>query len=347
MPAFNQFISWKRRKGLNAGVVCKEDICADQMAANGDTRSQINDSAGKLRQYLRAVYTSNKSNGIGSTYVLLGGDYSIVPVRYGCGAENTWTTFTPNDSKIPSDLYYSDLYGNWNVDKDTFYGEFTGIIMANMVYGDSVDYGPEIFVGRLLCTSAQEVNTWTAKELLYEQNPGNGDYSYLAKSLFTEADSVGYMDFSALPTMLISYGYDKLSESPYDLAPAPTAPTGSTVINKLNTHYGFCSFSNHGLPDATGLQLASKGDNQGWVYGIRSFDSYDAEPNNGFDDLTNYNYPTIAYSASCDNMPFDTYLTPKGQRNLGAAFTVLNNGGGPAYLGNTRWLDYVCNGFGN
>ena len=61
------------------------------------------------------------------------------------------------------------------------------------------------------------------------------------------------------------------------------------------------------------------------------------ETGNGFDNLTNNLYPSIMYSPSCDNIPFDDYETPTGTRNLGAVFTGISEGGGPAYLGNTRY----------
>ncbi|MDD4636905.1 MAG: C25 family peptidase propeptide domain-containing protein, partial [Bacteroidales bacterium] len=84
-PCFNRLISWKRTKGYNAGVVTMEEILADN-GITGDPASTyaLNDSAGKLRQYL--TYAEE----LGTNYVLLGGIGSIVPFRFGSGKHDTW-----------------------------------------------------------------------------------------------------------------------------------------------------------------------------------------------------------------------------------------------------------------
>ena len=76
--AFTQLIAWKREKGLNAGVVCKEDILDDTntYCSVGDTVSSICDDAGKIRQYLQYAYASGVTK-----YVLFGGNDSVLPIR--------------------------------------------------------------------------------------------------------------------------------------------------------------------------------------------------------------------------------------------------------------------------
>jgi len=159
-PAFNEFIAWKRRKGISIDLVTIEDINANY---TGDNISGINDSAGKLRQFLADAY----DNGNGIEYALLGGDNNIVPIRYSHYIENT----TNDNYIIPTDLYFADFNGDWEVDNDGRYGEPS----------DNIDYNTEIYVGRVMVTSTEEVRNWTKKVLIYEQNPGNGDYSYLTK----------------------------------------------------------------------------------------------------------------------------------------------------------------------
>ena len=174
-PAFDRLLGWKRQKGLSAGVVCIEDIRACQEFQQGDTLSHINDDAGKLRAYLEHAYK------LGSLqYALLAGDYTVLPIRYGCGDHYySSTQIISNDNKIPTDIYFCDFNGNWNKDGDAHYGEQTQ---------DKVDFYPEIFVGRLLCTTRQEIANYTEKLLRYERNPGNGDYSYLKKAFYCQSD---------------------------------------------------------------------------------------------------------------------------------------------------------------
>ena len=40
------------------------------------------------------------------------------------------------------------------------------------------------------CTNSQEVDNYTDKLLRYELNPGNGDFSYLQKALYTQSDDI-------------------------------------------------------------------------------------------------------------------------------------------------------------
>jgi len=117
----------------------------------------------------------------------------------------------------------------------------------------------------------------------------------------------------------------------------------------LNKHYGLYCVFNHGGPCNFGTATygnwsSFNGCPSGICpcnYAIYANKSYTGGSNytetaNGFEDLTNYNFPTIIYSASCQNMPFDNSGRTVGFRTLGEAFTVMYKGGGPAYMGNTR-----------
>lgn len=115
-PAFDAIIGFKKQKGLDAGVVCIEDILKDQAFALGDTISGINDNADKLRAFLTACRQTRS----GDMFVLLGGNKDIVPVRNASESGSHYTV----DGKIlkfgdlnPSDWYYTDLNGNWDLNK--------------------------------------------------------------------------------------------------------------------------------------------------------------------------------------------------------------------------------------
>lgn len=98
----------------------------------------------------------------------------------------------------------------------------------------------------------------------------------------------------------------------------------------------------HGGP--TNVAVATKGINGQPKYKVTSLDNGYAgmegadisEQGNGFDNMTNVDYPSVYYSISCETTPFDRYGNNTDTPNMGQTFTSEINGGGPLYLGNTR-----------
>lgn len=338
-PYFNRLISWKRTKGYNAGVVTMEEILNDN-GITGDPASTyaLNDSAGKLRQYLTYAEVW------GTNYVLLGGDGTIVPFRYGTAEKDSWELSGTEDSisgKIPADLYFSDLNGNWRRDSDEFFGE-----PRDGLYDDSVDYEPDLFVGRILCENAEEIDNYTYKLIKYERNPGNGDTSYLHKAFLTQADEMQadsqahYID-DRLPIFFQAATIFEETGGAYTNG-VPSFPTGDSVIAKMNEGYGFVSWIGHGAPGS--ITVASSGANDTLRrliiptrYAVLPSGTIQ-ESANAFTNLTNYTKPSIAYSVSCYNMPYDKVIVNDMDYdyNMGQAFTIAGKFGGPIYLGNTR-----------
>ena len=323
-PAFERLVSYKRAKGYNAGIVTMEGILANDAYKNGDTFSGINDDAGKLRAYLYNAYMC------GAKYVLLGGKEPHVPIRYGYGMRSYF---------IPTDLYFCELSSNWNQSKDSYYGK----------QSLTLDYCPELFVGRLLCDNISEVNNYIDKLLKYELNPGNGNYEYLQRSFIIDADQMednneaGYIASeisTLLPDTIVKHGstdYSSVTE----------------IISDLNTtHHGYLSFHGHGNPGCIvlcGKSVIGAIDNDHEKDWYRK-----KESGNALDNLTNKDYPNICYSISCSTMPYDIYTedstTYNVSMNFGESFTLGKNYGGVAYLGNTRYGFYdlsLVNGYQN
>ncbi len=330
--AFTRLIVWKREKGLNAGVVCKEDILSNTYCNVGDTVSSINDEAGRIRQYLQYAYASGVTK-----YVLFGGNDQVLPIRYGTGWNNCWTDSTnnpiiPYDYKIPSDSYFSELNSNWNKDDDRYLGEFS----------DSLDYGAELYVGRILCTNSVEIQNYTDKLLRYEMNPGNGDFSYLKKALYTQDDDMqdGQEQNAIAAQLQIIFPTDTIfSETPSAYATNPTSPYGNDVIAKMNEHYGYVSWGGHGHPNV--VTVKSKNNNKQPIYAITSVQGNIPhvihESANGLDNLTNKDYPMFAYSTACTITPFDVFNEYTEYPNIGQSFTLGKDYGGPVLVGNTRY----------
>lgn len=292
----------------------------------------------------------------GTVWALLGGDYSIVPIRYGCGWNNDcWNGYYSccyeNEPpyctycselytyKIPTDLYFADFNGDWDADSDEYYGQPSD---------DNPDYNPEIFVGRLLCsssTSIQDIENWTEKIIRYEKNPGSGDFNYLTKSFMTVSDQMA--DYSPNQAQQVanqlppSFTHTIWKELPSGGDPNPYFPLGAEVITEMNNHYGLYSWFNHGAPNTISVRSVGYNNSPWWL--VTTTDDISGggvpETGNGLDNLTNEEFPSVCYSIGCDNTPFDI-LNPCGWftgRNMGQGFTVITNTGGPAFLGNTRF----------
>ncbi len=320
-PAFRRLVALKRQKGYNAGIVCMEDILANPAFQNGDEVSGINDDAGKLRAYLTYAWKNH-----GTRFVLLGGKPPHVPIRYGHRYEIYLI-----ECHVPSDLYFSEFNGNWNKDKDNFYGELT----------DWLDYYSEIYVGRLLCKNREEVNNYIDKLLIYELNPGNGDYSYLQRGFYAQSEDMltaHEADTVASRASFFCPNYTIINES------GTGYPTGAEVIAAINANKpAFISIHAHGSPEGVTTMGHAPYD-----YGINALDDelenrfLVSETGNGLDCLNNKYYPSVQYSMSCTTMPYDVYTetyynyTYNLKLNFGESFTLGKDYGGVAYLGNTR-----------
>ena len=318
-PAFERLVTWKRQKGYSAGIVCMEDILSHIRFRNGDELSGINDDAGKLRQYL--IYAHKFQD---TKFVLLGGKEPHVPVRYAYVNHNL--------VNAPTDMYFSDVNGNWDSNQNSRYGEES----------DNVDYSTELYIGRLLCKNQEEVNNYIDKLLIYELNPGNGDSNYLMGAYTYDSNEIDYATpviIDELNQLFRGVEVDKQREN--------GLPTGSEVLNKLNQNFGYITLHGHGSPDGVLLVDDAKisGDTIWYEnYGIKALDGVQYwlsdEANSSLDCMTNKWYPNIQYSMSCVTMPYDTYTegntTYEMPLNYGESFTLGKDYGGVAFLGNTR-----------
>jgi len=97
----------------------------------------------RIRNFIKQKYNES-----GVEWVLLIGDNSTVPFRY----------VLSNENRLPTDYYYAALDGNWDADGDHIYGE----------PGDEVDWGADVFVGRIPFNDVNLVNETLKNIILYE-----------------------------------------------------------------------------------------------------------------------------------------------------------------------------------
>jgi len=314
VAAFAPLVKWKTMKGLTAETVTMDEVLA--------TSTGIDD-AEKLRNFLIDKYNA------GTRYVFLGGDETVVPIRY---------AFAANTSSMPTldllqicDLYFGDVNGIWDVDGDGVYGEPTQ---------DSADLNAELLIGRLPVSTPEQVTAYVSKLIKYEQNPNDGDYAYLNRSLFIAADQM--RDYSgvgehvllaqSLPAYVASDTID-LIEAPTGAADDPPYPLAGSSITKLSEGWGMMSLLIHGRTD-------------GWV--IRS-NRYNQWPKSfiltatGVDDthgflpnLSSNGMPGLVYSIGCNNGAFDIDVQATNPC-VATAFLEKPDGGAVAFVGYSRW----------
>ncbi len=333
--AFEPVADYITKKGVVAKIYTVDEILNNYSC---DTVSNICDSAGAIRSFLMYKYEN------GTQWVLLGGDETNVPVRYGTATAilNSSVTLEPG----PSDLYYSDLNGNWNGDGDEYFGE---------PRHDSIDVEPELYVGRIPCENPEDVANWFEKLVSYE-NPEN--VNYLTKFFWSAADQM-----RSYPDSVISIGSIPSGIS-HDLTMVETddgyLPKGSDVIHKMNEHFGFFTSFGHGSPD--NLTVSAPGYNNPSKYRnfLVSLDSCDihwtnqgglcrVENGNGLDSLKNKDYYGIMAIYSCYHAAYDFKNLDKEPWNrccgpsIMEAFILLPERGGPAYIGFTREAGLTSN----
>jgi hypothetical protein len=214
MEYYEPYVEWLNRKGIRAGIV---SLSAILNRYAGDPVSGINDNAGDVRAYLMEGYYDQEIvdwcllAGLSSSGVNPEKEYPFegVPVRIGASRDiydnesnphfsecmiNTFDACCPwckcswyggevaaVEEQHAADLYFREFGGDWDVDGDAFYGEHSN---------DDPEYDPEIWAGRLPLFNGEQIFNWTSKILNYEQNPGNGSYSYLLSAYLGAADQM-------------------------------------------------------------------------------------------------------------------------------------------------------------
>lgn len=278
-PALEPLARWKTRKGTRAQIVLADSLVAHYPGA---------DPAERLRAGIRDAYLKS-----GAGWVLLAGDIEDVPHRVAAG--------------YPGDLYFSDLDGDWNLDRDAVWGEAE----------DGVDLYPEVFVGRLPVSDTAAAGNLVRKIIAYEQAAIN---DYQTKLLFIGAD----LD-AQTPTSRVKDSIEAVIVSHYagltvdKLYPATSVPLNrANVLAALNAGCNLVNFSDHADYYSMGTGLRTGG---GQIY------ASDAAG------LSNAGRPEVIYTIGCYNGAFDKSC-------IGEQFLKGPNGAA-AFIGCSREAWYI------
>lgn len=321
LPSLKRLSALKKQKGYEVGTITVDDIVHNPLIdvnrlVSDDLIEDVYDYPTLIRLFLTYAYVYGKAK-----YILLTG--KDVPF------------YKMSDGTFPTDIYYCDLSSNW--------------------YSYNRFLKPELFPGRIIAKTKEQVNNYTDKLFRYELNPGNGDFSYLKRALYTNGYDQ-YIDNGSVSFIdIIRYGTDSIFTEATTMIENRQCdyPSGKDVIDEINcTQYGFVNFNNHGMP--TGIVMYGKGGPAPhrfkWLWAVDSVHGPDTATyhvndeslsGNALNNMANKYYPNICFSTCCTVMPYavlDGY-NPSWM-NFGESYTTGKDYGGPAFLGNTHQNGY-------
>jgi hypothetical protein len=306
--AFQQLADWKTKKGVPAKVVTVDSIYSEYTGR---------DNAEKVRNFI-----INANSSWGAIWILLGGqcDYEwgheIVPRR------NVWYRSTnlgnyPDEDTIPSDLYFSDLDGDWNADGDDIYGESS----------DEVDLYSDVFVGRAPVRTVVQAETFVEKVLTYEKDPPPGyqkkillPAAYLWPSIYDETATQ-----EAIADMIPGdWQVSRMYEREGDL-------TQEAFVDSVRSGFGFTHLMGHGNEHGIYIYYADAYFNS---------DDLDALDN---DSLLGIHNSMACMCGGLDLVPYgdcfaEHYLTPAS----GGSYSIMNSRygwGSPPLIGPSEHID--------
>lgn len=316
--AFIPLVEWKTKKGVKAKIVTVDDIYNSYTGV---------DLAEKIRNFLIDAHQD------GLEWVLLGGDEDIVPIRY--AYQGNTSTPPPIISQQICDLYYADLTGDWDKDKDGIWGE---------PFHDSPDIYPEIFVGRVPSQNSQEAEYFVEKLLSYEQNPNGGDFNYLTRALWMCSDQMrdwnqGEGQHRLVSQYLPDNFYQDLAnlvESPSGGASNPVSPEGAECIELMSQGWGITGIFAHGRTD--GFVASSDLINQ-WPKSYVFSWSSEEDGHGHLPLLSNQGRYGIVYSVSCNQaaIDYEDNAGLGGGPSVAEAYILSKQKGAIAFLGYSRW----------
>ena len=222
------------------------------------------------------------------SYVMIVGSIDHVPMRISETNSNGY------DFQFLTDLYYADIYDSngsfcsWDGNNNNFFGEFTG-----QYNYDDMDFYPDIHIGRLPCTTKQEVQNIVDKIILYESEtygqPWFHDLICMGGDTFSSPFYEGERSNSEVIEIMSSF-------TPSIIWASEDNFNRDRISREINQGAGFLYYSGHGSENF-----------------ISTFKSYGSYPTLKYysryiRDLTNSDRLPIMYFAACLTAKLDFSL---------------------------------------
>ncbi len=206
-------------------------------------------------------YTHDMIKNHGTLYILLVGDIHQLPIRR--TPAGWWTSYEP---LLLSDMYYSDVFSSdgsfcsWDANDNGIYGE---VDYRNNYYGglpetdniDQVDLYSDAHIGRLPCSTAEEVQLQIQRIITYENEAY--DQLWFHKAILCGGDTFPLCKFSRpfvyegeitntkVSQYLTDFDITYLWTSNHDL-------NWRSFNKALNKGAGFLSYAGHGFEHGWG-----------------------------------------------------------------------------------------------
>lgn len=230
------FVQHKESRGFTVETVTE----SDWGGGVGDVAAE------NIRAYLAANYLSKQIR-----YVLLIGnphpEEGSVPMKM------LWPRYHSSDSyrQAPSDYYYADLTGNWDLNADGYYGQEQGDFGVG-----GIDRLPEVIVGRIpYYDDLSAVDSILQKTIDYESGAlkGNWQKNVLLSMKPSDQYTPGYhLGQAILTDAVMPSGLNaiRVYDSDYGLNPPPeyTPCTYTNTLHAWQQHAGFHLWWTHGDP---------------------------------------------------------------------------------------------------
>lgn len=287
----DDFVTQKESMGFDVNIITESDFGG----GTGDTGAE------NIRDWLKNNY---QDDDIG--YVLLIGDPnhndSNIPMKLlcpRCGAGS--------DEEAPSDYYYADLTGDWDLDNDSNYGEYNGDFGTG-----GVDRFYEVKVGRIpYYATISDLDTILQRIIDYEDDVNAAEEwrkNILIPSDPLSAGTPGWRIGEQIKWSIAEaegWSSHRIYDQDYDLDPAPET-TPCTVANTRDVWNGTDANSDGNFGLVTWFTHGSA---------TAAVDVMDTSNTSQLD----ANYPSFVYSGSCNN----SY--PENSGNL--SYTLLKDAG--------------------
>ncbi len=288
--ALEPLFTHKLDKGMTTKLVTRDEIC-DGVYFTAEGR----DCAEEMKYFIKNAFDQWQTK-----YVLLVGGRSggvnqekwWVPVRYSQlndGGEGSYLT----------DLYFADLYdsngsfSSWDSNENGIFAEWIG------TQKDILDMYPEVYVGRLPCTSVAQVKTMVKKIITYETTTYDaewfktfvgvaGDTYPAVNDPYYEGEMATNASFQQLESLGFEASMVWTSNGRF------TDP--DSVLQEISKGCGFVHFSGHGNPMVWSNHPPQ---NESWVDGPNAFQ---------MKKLSNGEKLPVVIVGGCHNAQFNTSL---------------------------------------